>query len=49
VFDADNSGWSPPPANVLTFIEQRHPGAAYLRIFAENDVQVFRRIGSTGG
>jgi uncharacterized membrane protein len=49
VFDADNSGWSPPPSNVLTFLEQRHPGSAYLRIFADNDVYVFRRTGRTGG
>jgi hypothetical protein len=49
VFDTDNSGWSPPPANVLTFIEQRHPGWAYLRIFADDGVDVFRRAGRTGG
>jgi uncharacterized membrane protein len=49
VFDADNSGWSPPPSNVLAFIEQRHPGFAYLRVFADNDVYVFRRAGRTGG
>ncbi len=49
VFDNTDSGWSPPPANVLTFVEQRHPGFEYLRIFAANDVYVFRRIGRTGG
>ena len=49
VFDTDNSGWSPPPANVLAFIEQRHPGWAYLRIFTDDGVDVFRRAGRTGG
>ena len=49
VFDADNSGWNPPPSNVLAFVEQRHPGFAYQRIFAEDHVYVFRRAGRTGG
>jgi len=49
VWDQDNSGWSPPPANPLTFIEQRHPGFAYQRVFADNDVYVFRRAGRTDG
>ena len=49
VFDEDNSGWSPPPANVLAFIEQRHPGWSYLRVFADDGVDVFRRVGRTGG
>jgi uncharacterized membrane protein len=49
VFDNDNSGWSPPPTNVLQFVEQRHPGYEYLRIFLDNNVYVFRRDGRTGG
>ena len=49
VFDSGNSGWNPPPANVLTFVEQRHPGWAYLRIFSDDGVDVFRRAGRTGG
>jgi uncharacterized membrane protein len=49
VFDETDSGWNPPPANVLAFIEQRHPGWAYLRIFANEGVDVFRRVGRTGG
>ena len=49
VFDDTDSGWNPPPANALTFIEQRHPGWAYLRIFADNGVYVYRRDGRTGG
>jgi len=49
VFDNDDSGWSPPPANVLQFVEQRHPGYEYQRIFLDNNVYVFRRVGRTGG
>ena len=49
VFDNDDSGWSPPPANVLTFVDQRHPGYEYVRIFLDNNVYVFRRDGPTGG
>jgi uncharacterized membrane protein len=49
VFDADNSGWNPPPANALAFVEQRHPGFAYQQIFADDHVYVFRRAGRTGG
>src|SRR5262249_12845454 len=48
VFDADNSGY-PPPANVLTFVEQRPPGFAYRQIFSGDHVYVFRRAGRTGG
>jgi uncharacterized membrane protein len=49
VFDNDDSGWSPPPTNVLTFVDQRHPGYQYVRIFLDNNVYVFRRDGRTGG
>src|SRR5215470_6363202 len=49
VFDNDDSGWYPPPANVLQFVEQRHPGYEYQRIFLDNNVYVFRRVGRTGG
>jgi uncharacterized membrane protein len=49
VFDNDDSGWSPPPANVLAFVDQRHPGYRYQRIFLDNNVYVFRRDGRTGG
>jgi hypothetical protein len=34
---------------VATFIEQRHPGWAYLRVFSDNGVYVYRRDGRTGG
>ncbi|HWG61811.1 MAG TPA: DUF2079 domain-containing protein, partial [Streptosporangiaceae bacterium] len=43
VFDESNSGWSPPPADVLTFVQQRHPGTSYRRIFLQSNVYVFRR------
>ena len=49
VFDDDNSGWTPPPASVLAFVDQRHPGYQYLRIFLDNNVYVFRRDGRTDG
>ena len=49
VFDADNSGWNQPPSNVLAFVEQRHRGYAYQRIFVDDHVYVFRRAGRTGG
>jgi hypothetical protein len=48
VFDNDDSGWS-PLSNVLKFVEQRHPGYQYQRIFLDNNVYVFRRAGRTGG
>jgi uncharacterized membrane protein len=47
VFDNDDSGWSPPPSDVLTFVDQRHPGYQYVRIFLDNNVYVFRRDGRT--
>jgi uncharacterized membrane protein len=48
VFDNDDSGWA-PSTNVLQFVEQRHPGYKYRRIFLDNNVYVFRRDGRTGG
>ena len=33
----------------LTFIEQRHPGAAYRQVYESNSVYVFRRAGGPGG
>jgi len=44
VFDATDSGWSPPPSNPLTFVEQRHNGTRYRTVFTDNGVYVFRRI-----
>jgi uncharacterized membrane protein len=49
VFDAANSGWNPPPSNVLAFVEQRHRGYAYQQIFVDDNVYVFRRARRTGG
>ena len=49
VFDNDDSGWSPAPTNVLAFVDQRHLGYEYVRIFLDNNVYVFRRDGRTGG
>jgi hypothetical protein len=34
---------------VLAFVEQPHPGSAYQRIFVDDNVYVFRRVGRTGG
>ena len=49
VFDNDDSGWNPAPANVLAFVDQRHLGYEYQRIFLDNNVYVFRRYGRTDG
>src|SRR5215471_1078993 len=39
VFDNDDSGWA-PAGNVLQFVEQRHTGYEYARIFLDNNVYV---------
>jgi uncharacterized membrane protein len=49
VFDAANSGFSPPPTDILAFVDQRHNGVFYRQVFEESDVYVFRRAGRTGG
>ena len=43
VFDGDNSGYSPAPANVPAFIRQLYPKARYVQVFARDNVYVFRR------
>jgi uncharacterized membrane protein len=43
VFDDTDSGWSPEPQNVLSFVESRHPGTRYRQIFLTDGVYVFRR------
>jgi uncharacterized membrane protein len=43
VFDGENSGYSPVPANVPAFIAELYPTAGYQQIFDRNDVYVFRR------
>lgn len=42
VYDADDSGWNPPPPHTLRFLEQRHPGTAYQQVFRSSNVYVFR-------
>ncbi len=49
VFDESDSGWSPPPASPLAFVEQRHGGVAYRQVFVDNEVYVFQRTGGTSG
>jgi hypothetical protein len=50
VFDQTNSGYSPPPADVLAFLDQQHPGRSYQQIFERDGVYVFRLTGAaTGG
>jgi len=43
VFDGDNSGYSPAPANVPAFIHQLYPKAGYAEIYVRDHVYVFRR------
>jgi uncharacterized membrane protein len=45
VFDQTNSGWSPPPTNVLSFVESLNHGAAYQQIFERDSVYTFRLTG----
>jgi hypothetical protein len=53
VFDQSDSGYSPPPSNVLGFVDAQHPGHAYRQVFADDAVYVFRLMTSrslaTGG
>ena len=49
LFDTTNSGYSPPPTDILAFVEQQHPGNAYEQTFKESGVYVFRWDGRTGG
>jgi len=44
VYDAANSGYTHPPADILGFLDQRYPGVTYQTIFHEHRVYVFRRI-----
>jgi len=43
VFDGRNSGYSPPPSDIPSFIAQLYPKAGYQQIFSRDDVWVFRR------
>jgi uncharacterized membrane protein len=49
LFDATNSGYSPPPTDILAFVDQQHPGNAYQQTFRQSNVYVFRWDGRTGG
>jgi hypothetical protein len=43
VFDADNSDYAHPPADVPGFVNSRYPGVTYQTIFKADGVYVFRR------
>jgi uncharacterized membrane protein len=50
VFDAGNSGYARPPANVPGFINGRYPGVTYQMTYKSDGVYVFlRTAGGTGG
>jgi uncharacterized membrane protein len=42
-FDADNSGYAHPPADVPGFVDQLYPGVTYQTIFKADGVYLFRR------
>ena len=42
-YDADNSGYAHPPANVPGFINQLYPGVTYHTIYRADGVYLFRR------
>jgi len=48
-FDADNSGYAHPPANVPGFVNQLYPGVTYRTIFKGDDVYLFRRTANGDG
>jgi hypothetical protein len=49
VYDADNSGYAHPPADILGFLDQRYRGVMYQTIFEADGVYVFRRTAYAGG
>ena len=48
VINADD-GRFPAPSGMRAFVDRSHPGYAYQRIFARDNVYVFRRGRRTGG
>ena len=46
VFDADNSGYAHPPADIPGFINGRYPGVTYQTTFKSDGVYVFIRTAS---
>jgi hypothetical protein len=49
VFDQTNSGYSPAPTDVVSFIDQQHTGYSYRQVFADDGVYVLRLTPLTGG
>ena len=49
VFDADNSGYAQPPANVPGFINGRYPGVTYQMTYKSDGVYVFLRTTGRDG
>ena len=49
MFDADNSGYAQPPADVPGFINGRYPGVTYQTTFKSDGVYVFLRTASGDG
>ncbi|HXZ76169.1 MAG TPA: DUF2079 domain-containing protein [Streptosporangiaceae bacterium] len=45
-YDAGNSGYAHPPADVAAFINSRYPGVTYQTIFKADGVYLFRRTGN---
>jgi uncharacterized membrane protein len=43
VFDAADSGYSPPVTNVAQFVASNYPGDGYVEVFGRDDVYVYRR------
>jgi uncharacterized membrane protein len=49
VFDAKNSGYAQPPANVPAFINGRYPGVTYQMTYKSDGVYVFLRTAGGDG
>jgi hypothetical protein len=43
VFDGQQSGYSPAPSDVPAFIKELFPKTAYVQVFVDDQVYVFRR------
>jgi hypothetical protein len=46
VFDGTDSGYSPEPANIPSFVASQHRGVHYQVIYESGDIYVFRRAGA---
>jgi len=49
VFDADNSGYAQPPADVPAFVNSRYPGVTYRLTYKSDGVYVFLRTAGGNG